>query len=49
MYTFKTLRSGENWSPRLAMYEDLGAGGQSIPFLKEEAKQGNFDVILHVG
>ena len=49
MYAFKTLRSGESWSPRIAMYGDMGTDGQSLPYLKDEAKQGNFDVILHVG
>ncbi|KAL9954282.1 hypothetical protein ACROYT_G041799 [Oculina patagonica] len=49
VYTFKTLRSGESWSPRIAMYGDMGTDGQSLPYLEDEAKQGNFDVILHVG
>ena len=49
MYTFKILRNGESWSPRFAVYGDLGTDGRSLPFLKEEAKRGNFDVILHVG
>jgi len=49
VYTFKTLRGGESWSPHFAVYGDLGTDGQSLSFLEEEAKQGNFDVILHVG
>ncbi|KAJ7374452.1 hypothetical protein OS493_007558 [Desmophyllum pertusum] len=49
VYTFNTLRSGESWSPRIAMYGDLGTDGQSLQYLEDEAKQGNFDVILHVG
>lgn len=49
MYTFKTLRNGESWSPRIAMYGDMGTDGQSLPYLEDEANQGNFDVILHVG
>ncbi|XP_020627463.1 acid phosphatase type 7-like [Orbicella faveolata] len=44
-----SIRSGDSWSPRFAVYGDLGTGGQSLSILKEEAKQGNFDVILHVG
>ena len=49
MYSFRTLMSGESWSPRIAMYGDMGTDGQSLPFLKAEALKGNFDVILHVG
>ena len=49
VYTFRTLRGGESWSPRLAVYGDLGTDGQSLQFLQDEVKQGNFDVILHVG
>jgi len=49
VYTFTTFRAGESWSPRLAVYGDLGTDGQSLQFLRDEIKQGNFDVILHVG
>ena len=49
MYTFKTPRSGEDWSPRIALYGDLGTDGQSLSLLTSEALNGNFDVILHVG
>ncbi|PFX26343.1 Iron/zinc purple acid phosphatase-like protein [Stylophora pistillata] len=48
VYTFKTPRSGEDWSPRIALYGDLGTDGQSLSLLTSEALNGNFDVILHV-
>lgn len=49
VYTFKTLRSGEDWSPHIALYGDMGTDGQSLSLLTSEALNGNFDVILHVG
>lgn len=49
VYTFKTLRNGEDWSPRIALYGDMGTDGQSLSLLTSEALNGNFDVVLHVG
>ena len=50
MYGFKTFKSGVNWSPRLAIFGDLGSrNAKSMSYLQEETEQGNFDAILHVG
>lgn len=47
---FTTIKEGTDWSPRLAVYGDLGnVNGQSIPRLQEEVQNGNFDAVLHVG
>ena len=45
-----TLNSGTNWSPRLAIYGDMGStNARSLPKLMSETDAGNFDAILHVG
>ena len=45
-----TLNSGTNWSPRLAIYGDMGStNARSLPRLISEANAGNFDAILHIG
>jgi acid phosphatase type 7 len=44
------MKIGSNWSPRLALFGDLGnANSQSLPFLQEETINNHFDAILHVG
>ena len=38
------------WSPRLAVYGDLGSdNAQSLPRLQREAQEGLYDAVLHVG
>ena len=50
VYTFTALRNGTDWSPRLAVYGDLGdVNDKSVPFLKKDVLNGMFDAILHVG
>ena len=45
-----TLNSGTNWSPRLAIYGDMGStNAQSLPILRIETDAGHFDAILHIG
>ena len=45
-----TLNNGTNWSPRLAIYGDMGStNARSLPRLISEATAGNFDAILHIG
>ena len=45
-----TLNIGTNWSPRLAIYGDMGSiNAQSLPTLSSETDAGHFDAILHVG
>lgn len=50
MFSFKTFKAGVDWSPRLALFGDLGSvNAKSISYLQEETQQGHFDAILHVG
>ena len=45
-----TLDNGINWSPRLAIYGDMGStNARSLPRLTNETDSGNLDAILHVG
>ena len=50
MFNFVTIQDHVNWSPRLAVFGDLGnVNPQSIPRLQEEIQKSMYDVILHVG
>jgi len=50
LLSFRALKDGNQWSPRLAVYGDLGNElGFSIPPLQTEAALGHFDAVLHVG
>lgn len=50
VFSFKTFKPGVNWSPRLAMFGDLGSvNAKSLSYLQEETQKGHFDAILHVG
>ncbi|XP_013772685.2 acid phosphatase type 7-like [Limulus polyphemus] len=50
LYFFSTMRKGNKWSPRFAVFGDLGnVNAQSLPRLQEETQRGMYDVILHVG
>ena len=49
-FTFKTFPENPNWSPKLAVYGDLGwRNGRSIPRLNNDTVDGFYDAILHVG
>lgn len=44
------MPEGSNWSPRFAIFGDLGnENAQSLPRLQEETMLGFYDAILHVG
>ena len=44
------LKNGTDWSPRFAVYGDLGfLNGISMPFLTKETSSRNWDVVLHLG
>ncbi|CAG2161782.1 unnamed protein product, partial [Oppiella nova] len=44
------LRAGNDWSPRFAIYGDLGnILAATLPRLQDEVQQGLYDAILHVG
>jgi len=50
VFSFKTFKAGVDWSPRLALFGDLGSvNAKSLSYLQEETQQGHFDAILHVG
>ena len=50
IFSFKTFKPGVNWSPRLAVFGDLGSvNAKSLSYLQEETQRGHFDAILHVG
>ena len=50
VFTMTTLNTGKNWTPRLAVYGDMGTkNAQSLPTLKGETNAGKFDAILHLG
>lgn len=44
------MKSGQDWSPRFAVFGDMGnVNAQSLARLQEETLQGMYDAILHVG
>ena len=44
------LKDGTDWSPRFAVYGDLGfVNGISMPLLTKETNSRNWDVVLHLG
>ncbi|XP_013772762.1 acid phosphatase type 7-like [Limulus polyphemus] len=50
VYWFTAMKEGTNWSPRFAVFGDLGnVNAQSLPRLQREVQQGMYDVVLHVG
>ncbi|XP_054165988.1 acid phosphatase type 7-like [Oppia nitens] len=50
IYAFTTLKNDSNWSPRIAVYGDLGnVLAESLGPLQEEAQQGMYDMIMHLG
>jgi len=50
IFMFTTLKTGNNWSPKFAVYGDLGnIDGKTLGRLTDEAQRGFYDAILHVG
>ncbi|CAB3360188.1 Hypothetical predicted protein [Cloeon dipterum] len=50
IFTFTAMKNGTDWSPRFAIYGDMGnVNAQSLPRIQEETQKGHFDAILHVG
>ena len=50
VYSFKTRPNGNKWSPRLAIYGDMGnVNAHSLTSLREDVQRGLYDAILHVG
>lgn len=50
IFYFRTLPDGTDWSPQFVVFGDLGnTNAQSLPRLQEEAQNGLYDAVLHVG
>lgn len=50
LFEFRTNQLDANWSPRLAVYGDMGnENAQSMPRLQKETTMGLYDAVLHVG
>ena len=49
-FHFKTFPSGDDWSPHLIVFGDLGyENAQSVPRITQEVESGQIDAVLHVG
>lgn len=49
-FRFTALKTGVHWSPRLAVFGDMGAdNAKALPRLRRDTQQGMFDAVLHVG
>lgn len=49
-FRFRALQHGPHWSPRLAVFGDLGADNpKALPRLRRDTQQGLYDAVLHVG
>ncbi|CAG2172475.1 unnamed protein product, partial [Oppiella nova] len=50
LYMLTTLKEGVDWSPKIAIYGDLGnVLAESLAPLQEEAQEGVYDMIMHLG
>ena len=50
LFNFFTVADTADWSPRIAVYGDMGSENpQSLPRLQQEAQEGRYDAIFHVG
>ena len=47
---FVTMKDDVNWSPRLAVFGDLGVeNAKSVPMLSHDAQNSLYDAIIHIG
>lgn len=50
MFWFETPPAGDEWSPEVAIFGDMGnENAQSLARLQEEAQQRRYNAIIHVG
>ena len=50
LYFFTAMKNGSDWSPRFAVFGDMGnKNAQSLGRLQGEVQRGHYDVLLHVG
>uniref|UniRef100_A0A1A9WVN1 Purple acid phosphatase n=1 Tax=Glossina brevipalpis TaxID=37001 RepID=A0A1A9WVN1_9MUSC len=49
-FFLETVPEGDEWSPRLAIYGDMGnSNAQSMARLQQDAEQDMYDAIIHIG
>ncbi|XP_004396453.1 PREDICTED: iron/zinc purple acid phosphatase-like protein [Odobenus rosmarus divergens] len=49
-FRFRALKNGPHWSPRLAVFGDLGTDNpKAFPRLRRDTQRGMYDAVLHVG
>uniref|UniRef100_W8BJP0 Purple acid phosphatase n=1 Tax=Ceratitis capitata TaxID=7213 RepID=W8BJP0_CERCA len=49
-FEFRTVPAGDDWSPTVALYGDMGnENAQSLARLQQDTQQGMYDAIIHVG
>ena len=50
LFWFRAMPAGSSWSPRLAIYGDLGnENAQSLARLQREVQDGVYDAVIHAG
>lgn len=50
LFTFRSWPSGEDWSPSLVVFGDLGnENAQSLPRMEMDMAAGMYDAVIHVG
>ncbi|GAU99383.1 hypothetical protein RvY_10399 [Ramazzottius varieornatus] len=50
VYSFRSIRNGSDWSPRLLVYGDMGAvNARSLQQMTKEVLEDRYDLVLHVG
>ncbi|KAF0314612.1 Acid phosphatase type 7 [Amphibalanus amphitrite] len=50
VFWFRPMQEGSDWSPRLAVYGDLGmVNGVALPFIVNDTYDEMYDAVLHVG
>lgn len=49
-FTFRTLKTGPSFMPRIAIYGDLGYQNErSLHFLEKDVQDKKYDAIFHIG
>ena len=49
-FSFQAMKAGQDWSPRLAIYGDMGnVNSRSLARIQLEADKGMYDAVIHVG
>ncbi|XP_037933616.1 acid phosphatase type 7 isoform X1 [Teleopsis dalmanni] len=49
-FEFRTVPQGENWSPSIVLFGDMGnENAQSLARLQQETQRGMYDAVIHIG